>query len=159
MKRIRITAIVLLGVAVVAFAYIVLRSNKMEVWFPKYYRTNDEMHHLQAQLNSVMRTTKVEYIVVILDSPKGAFLDLRPPKDSVHINAILRSLRHMQMVRGDLDETTADEIIVEGSGGRVCLDGRFDPARAPVVSSFLRSDNLGKVVYDIFRHKGITPRR
>ncbi len=99
------------------------------------------MRHLQAELNDARRITKVEYVVIVLDGPNGLFIHLAPPGDNKHINAIMRSLRHMRVVRGSLEERSTDEITVAGVGGSAVIP------------------DLGKVVYDAFRHKGITPRR
>ena len=101
MKRLAIVAAALLGLALVALAYLVLRSNKMEVWFPRYYRTNDEMRHLQAKLDAVRRMTEVDCVFILLDEPKGPSIPLEVPKDSADINSDMASLRHMQVVRGD----------------------------------------------------------
>ncbi len=136
-------------------------------WFPAWIAArrynelglNEEMGYLRVNLDTIRRMKRVDTILLVLDSYKDPYVELTAPKDSAYINALMHSLKHMRLVRGKLDDrTTTDEVVVSGDG-LVHLRVRFDPARAPVVSSFLRSDDLGRVVYGIFRAKRIKMRR
>lgn len=35
------------------------------------------------------------------------------------------------------------------------IDGNFDPDDAPIITRSMRSDDLGQIVYDILKSKGI----
>ena len=87
-------------------------------------------------------------------------LTLKPRRDDREILQLLGSIKHLRVSgrENNVDETDRIGIKVKRGGGGVTITGRFDPARAPVVSGVFCSDNLGLIVYDIFRRKGIEPR-
>ncbi len=133
-------------------------------WFPAWitayrhntFAINEEMWYQRAKLSTITGMRQVDTILLV-HPYRGPSVELTAPKDSAYIDALMRSLKHMKVVRGELDDKTAtDEIVVDGGAD---LRVRFDPARAPVVSSFLRSDDLGKIVYATLRAKGVDPRK
>ncbi len=122
----------------------------------------ESAQYASRELTVVRRMKKVDVVFIDLDLPNhGPSLMLEPPEDNAHIDALMRSLRRvtvMSTTYGWPDRDVVDEIRVVSEargGGNISIEGRFDPGRAPVVSSILRSDDLGKVVYSIFKAKGM----
>lgn len=100
----------------------------------------------------------VTLVRIVLDGEHD--VELSPHKDSADIRRLMKSLRSIRVKHG-CDHVIYDTICIlwrKPVGTRSVIRGRFDPDSAPRISSSMESDDLGAVVYDIFKRRGIEPR-
>ncbi len=110
-------------------------------------------------LDVVKRMRQVSYVGIFLDvNHNGPSVELTAARDRVYIDAIMRSIRRMEVVHSTSPfEDATDTILVGRLGHCKPVEGHLDPDREPVVSPTLRSADLAKIVYGIFRAKGVKP--
>lgn len=98
----------------------------------------------------------VDKVVIMIEGDGTAVL--YPEKDAEDIRAILNSVKGMRVAKSEVSVNNIDLLRVYSSRkGGFNLYGRFDPARAPIVSPAMRSDNLSSVLTDIARQKALKP--
>ncbi len=116
---------------------------------------------IRAKMARQIQVKEVAKIMILLDEPLGQMLVLERGRDDRDIEILLGSIKRLRVPERENRVNETDRIGVSKlkphSGGMI-ITGRFDPARAPVVSRTLLSEDLGTVVYDIFRRRGIEPR-
>ncbi len=151
------------GIALLGFAGVFVAARLFSIAFTEVFGHSEEaIRWAKRDLSVIRRMKRVDAVFISLDvAQRGPSVMLEPPEDNAHIDALMRSLRRvtvMSTTYGWPDRDAVDEIRVVSEargGGNISIEGRFDPGRAPVVSSILRSDDLGKVVYSIFKAKGV----
>ena len=102
----------------------------------------------------------VNSVEIDMDGYDGNALFLQPQADGADIRRLMSSLKGITIAtqRRALGSTDRIAIRLIDPPSEVCLWGRFDPAKAPVISGSLRSGNLSAIIYDIFKRKGVQPR-
>lgn len=122
-----------------------------------------DIPNVRRKVDRIKRVSRsdIDAMQILLD--RKQLLTLKSPEDKGYIDQLVGSLKRMTVADTEFNSTDEDLIIVHVKGKPYGIDirveGHFDPDRAPVVSKALRSDDLGKLVYDVFRRKGIVPRK
>ena len=100
----------------------------------------------------------VKKMFIMLDEMGAIYLT--SPKDDDDIRRILSSLKRVTVADRECRLMDTDMLTVKlKKTGGVNFWGRFDPDRAPIISKSMRSDDLSAIVHDIFRRKGVQPKR
>jgi len=125
---------------------------------PYWSRTPDIRR--KAALLRATPPQRVDAIEIVLGVNQR--LTLTRPADDRHIDVILQSLKRMTVVDSRSSVDNGDDLILVMVKARprsrvITIEGHLCPGD-PRVSAFLRSDDLGAIVYDIFRRKGTEPR-
>lgn len=104
-------------------------------------------------------------VVIILDGRpserrSGRMLKLERGRDDRDIALLLDGIKRSRVAKREVNTNNGDMIMVKKTdhSGGLTIQGCFDPDVAPVISDTLESDDLGKIVYGIFRRRGIEPR-
>jgi hypothetical protein len=110
--------------------------------------------HLVVQLAQRLQFDDIQQVAICLDN-YSTIVVLRPPADKADIQRLLNAVKCIR-VDNDLARTEGrDVLIVDAHGdGGVNVYGVFDPARAPIISPSMRSNDLSRIVQDIVRRKG-----
>ncbi len=129
---------------------------------PWLFPHTTELQTLRDDVSRIKRASSrnVGTITILLGGGQG--LTLRRPKDGQSIDLMFNSLQRITVSDRGSDSQNGDIIVVgvnPPDAHEIRIHGHFDPDNAPVVSDRLRSDDLGKVVYAVFRSKGIVPRK
>ena len=99
----------------------------------------------------------VKTIFIELDGIGDIYLT--SPKDD-DIRRILSSLKRVTVADRECRLMDTDMLTVQlKKTGGVNIYGRFDPDRAPIISKSMRSDDLAGILYDVFKRRGIEPKR
>lgn len=96
---------------------------------------------------------------VFLSLSDRGFVILESPRDSYDIKRLMGAIHRITVTDIERPVYTNDQIAVDcWKSGGVNLYGNFDPDNASVISPAMRSNDLAKIIYDIYRRRGIDPR-
>jgi hypothetical protein len=148
-----ILAVVIVAVALIALPVIYISSSPH--WSPSPY--------MQKTVERLRLTPRNDVLAINVSFSNEWEFTLRRPKDDRDINKLLNSLRQMKVVytKSGIERGGGLIIItVKGSpyNDEIRIEGKFQPGEY-FISESLRSDDLGKIVYDIAKRKGIKPRK
>lgn len=121
-----------------------------------------ETPDIRRKVERIKRTPRSDVIAMQVSSSNTWHFTLQRPEDDQYIDQLLSSLRQMTVVHAKGGAGYGDLIVVIVKGHpynqAIRIEGRFAPDD-PFVSNSLRSADLGKVVHDILKHKGIKPKK
>ncbi|MBI2843455.1 MAG: hypothetical protein HYX78_08655 [Armatimonadetes bacterium] len=140
--------VVLLGLLALALRPIL----QVELYVPS------DINYARAVLPRIreLRPRDIKEVVIIVNH-YDTILPIRPDTDGADIEAILRAVKGIQvadkLARVDPSRDKI-EIITYDKYKTFGINGCFDPARAPIISPAMRSDDLSRIVQDIVKRKG-----
>jgi hypothetical protein len=151
-RKVAALLLVVIVVCVAVFAYIFLITHGF--WHHSEIPAARNATRFVHSISSM----DVKKIVIILDGPDGVILTAG--KDTNDIRRLIDSLKRVTVLNNECRAETTDQIaVLTNSGGSVRICGHFAPEDAPVISPSMRSNDLGAIIYDIFKRKGVRPRQ
>ncbi|MCE5324587.1 hypothetical protein LLG46_14920 [bacterium] len=104
--------------------------------------------------------TEIKKITIIRS---GKVVELHPESDMRYIAALLDSMKRIRVEDIERISNYKDRIVItildkNKKEKLFILIGCFDPKCVPVISKSMRSNDLGKIVYDIYKRKDIKSR-
>jgi hypothetical protein len=114
---------------------------------------------LVVKLARSLPTSDVKKIYLSLEPNRRNDIILKSPDDACDIRRLMGAIHRITVTDRECPVYTQDMIVIYcWKSGGVVLYGNFDPDNAPVISPAMRSNDLAKIIYDIYRRRGIEPR-
>lgn len=144
-------SVIIVAAVLLIIGYVVCSSMRV----PHYNPLPGAM--IRLEIARKINVKDVEAITILLNEPSGKELTLKRGHDDSSIRILINSIKQLKVPKQEYDVDETDRIIIsKNDGDSIAITGCFNPDHVPVVSRTYCSDDLAKIICDIFDRKGIS---